>query len=304
MINKVIDAIKKGMLLQILESRLRIVFRISNKNVYAAYRKQKEYDRLYKKYRKIIDKGVDSLPEHKFTKNIWVCWLQGEDNAPDLVKTCIFSIRNSFPGYRVNVLTTSNIDDFVTLPNHIVKKKEQGIIPFAQYTDILRTALLCKYGGIWIDSTVLCTCKSVPDYVENVELFVYKQFDLEQKDTVPIELSNWFIAAKSNNDILRLTLNLLYKYWEEHNHLTHYFIYHLFFSMAARKYQEQWSEVPAFNNHSPHTLQFEIGTKFSEKRWKQILKISDFHKLNRRKNFSDLEDSFYNYIIKTYKDDK
>lgn len=300
--NKLIKIIKQGTFFQILKSKLRIVIRIKNKNVYAAYWKQKEYNKLEKKYRDIIKEGVDSnLPKVR-SNTIWVCWLQGIENAPDLVRACVNSIERGMKNSKLIILTETNISNYIEFPDYIERKKKLGIIPNAQYTDILRTAVLCKYGGIWMDATVLCTAKSEPDYLYESDIFVFKQLDLERKDTVPIELSNWFISAKSNNEILLLTLKLLYAYWKDYNHLSHYFIYHLFFTMAARRYPELWDSVPVFNNHSPHTLQFELDKPYSPKRWNQLEKISDFHKLNRRLDFSSDPLSMYSFIINQYGD--
>ena len=281
-------------------SRLRIVFRIKNKNVYSEYTRCKEYNKLQKKYSSQISEGVDTSLEQKKSNKIWICWLQGINNAPDLVKACVNSVKLSMPGKEIIILTNENISQYIEIPQFIIEKKNKGIISFAHYTDILRTALLCKYGGGWIDSTVLCTSNGLPEYIENNSLFVYKQLDIYKKDIAPVELSNWLIFSYSNNPILLLTLKLLYLYWEDHNHLTHYFIYHILFTLSARRYDEIWKKVPTFNNHSPHILQQELCNDYDPERWKQIKKMSDFHKLNRRINFSDKKNSIYNFIINTY----
>lgn len=41
------------------------------------------------------------------------------------------------------------------LPDYIVKKWEKGRIPADLFSDLLRLELLIRYGGTWIDSTVL-----------------------------------------------------------------------------------------------------------------------------------------------------
>lgn len=45
--------------------------------------------------------SVKELPTTEYEQedsekvNVWMCWWQGEDNAPDLVKKCINSVRNN-----------------------------------------------------------------------------------------------------------------------------------------------------------------------------------------------------------------
>lgn len=305
MVKKIWKAIRKGTLFNSIKVRTRFVLRIKNRNVYSEYLKCKEYERLEKKYNKIIKNGIDEkLPRIKSNK-IWICWLQGIENAPEIVKACINSVKKTMKNKELIIITSNNINEYIHLPNYIEKKVKLGIIPFAQYTDIIRTALLCKYGGGWIDSTVLCTAAEIPDYIEESSLFVYHQMDLYsyKKDLTPINLSNWLIFSESNNPILLLTLKLLYKYWEDNNSLTNYFIYHLFFTIASRRYKEIWDNVPVFNNHGPHTLQQEIMKEYSKKRWNQLITISDFHKLNRRQDYSNIPNSFYNFILKEYLDE-
>ena len=74
----------------------------------------------------------------------------------------------------------------------------------------------------------------------------------------------------------------------------------MFFAMACRKYPKSWEKVPTYNNHSPHTLQYELQNEFNEERWKQITEIADFHKLNRRIKIDNKKNTYYKYIIENY----
>lgn len=300
MIKKIINSIKKGTFFINIRKVFRIGGYIKNKNVYHEYTVQKEYYKLEKKYKSIIREGVDiSLPRNQSNK-IWICWLQGLDEAPELVKACVASVKKNMPDKEVIILNKENISQYIQLPEHIIKKVEKGCIPLAHFSDILRVALLCKYGGGWLDSTVLCTSNNVPNYISNANLFVYQQVDLVRQDNASIVLSNWLIFAESNHPILLLTLKLLYQYWRDNNHITQYFFFHILFTLATRRYPEEWNRVPVFNNRSPHILQFELKENFKEERWEQIKAMSCFHKLNRYEDFSENNNSFYNYIISEY----
>lgn len=271
---------------------------IKNKNIRVLQEEQYAYDKLRKKYRNIIKEGVEILPGKKSDK-IWICWFQGEENAPPIVKACINSVKKAFCGKEIIVLDGSTMYNYADFPDYIKEKYEKGVITPAHFSDLLRLELLCKYGGMWIDSTVLCTCTSDKiSYITESDFFVYKEMDLIRRDKKSIAASSWFIYSASNNPILLLTQRLLYSYWSEHTFLNNYFCFHLFFSMAAERYPEIWNSVPFYNNNSPHTLQFELDNTYNEKRWRQLTEISDFHKLNRGANLNG--DSFRSYIIKTY----
>lgn len=47
----------------------------------------------------------------------------------------------------------------------------EGIIPEANYSDMLRTCLLLQYGGYWLDATCLLT-SSFPEVIDKSEYFM------------------------------------------------------------------------------------------------------------------------------------
>ena len=111
----------------------------------------KEYGWLIDKYKDmpLVDSSVAQYPPH-----IWVMWWQGEENAPDIVKMCISSIRRNANGAIVTVIDKKNYRQFVELPEYIIKKHEEGIISFAHLADIMRMFLISSYGGLWLDATI------------------------------------------------------------------------------------------------------------------------------------------------------
>lgn len=282
----------------VLQNELVRYSRLSNDNILFLEEEQRTYDRYAARYAALLEEGVPALPLGECCKKVWICWFQGEAAAPPLVKACIASVRKNLPDYEVVVLDNNSIGKYVEFPPYIEDKWKAGMISPAHYSDLLRVELLCTYGGLWMDATVLCTSNRIPDCILQAPMFVFKQMDLVHHDITPIVASSWMIQAKSNAPILRLTQKLLRSYWKEHNKVENYFIFHLFFSMAARRYPEEWDAIPLFNNHSPHVLQFELANTFSEERWAQIRSFSNFHKLNHHNDYSKNENSFYHHVLK------
>lgn len=216
-----------------------------------------------------------ALETDKPTKKIYWCWLQGEENAPLLCKKCLQSLRRQFPNYEIVVVTDENMFSLVKLPDYIIEKYRKGIISRTHFSDILRTALIVEHGGVWIDSTVYCTGYNTPIF--DYPMFVFQDWKFDSVQ--PTVASNWFLSAYKGHPIFRCTLDLLYLYWKDYNSLENYYIYHLFFKMVTEKYFELWKQVPRFSNIPPHILQFEMFDRYSEVRFEQIKKMSDFHKL-------------------------
>lgn len=272
------------------------VFRIKNKFIKELQIEDKSYRKLQKEFGAFIENYNYSKKENKVNRTVWICWMQGEENAPDLVKSCIRSARKHLKDFDIIILSEDNIKKYITLPDHIVKKYHEGKITHTHFSDILRVAILCEHGGLWLDSTVLCTDDILAQKIIEIPLFVYKVMNLDQNDEEPIMSSSWLISAMSNNPILLLTRDILYKYWENHNYLTNFFLVHLCFALAARKYRMQWDAIPMYNNRSPHTLMFELGNMYDEDRWNEIKKMSSFHKLTRHTEYNN-DSTFYKFII-------
>ena len=89
--------------------------------------------------------------------NIWVFWYQGESSMPELIRMCYKRICMNANGRKVVLLTKDNIDDYVQMPSFIMEKVNKGYISFTHLSDLIRVSLLYKYGGTWMDATLLVT---------------------------------------------------------------------------------------------------------------------------------------------------
>lgn len=307
MIQKILQAIKEGNLSW--KARLKIfeeirkhgnLIHISNKGAKNIVYQYRDYKKLSRKYGPLVQKGVEVSGPRVSSNKVWVCWFQGLEQAPDLIKACVRSMEQTMPDKEIVVLTQENYKDYVTLPGYIEEHIAAGHITMAHFSDLLRMSLLAKWGGMWVDSTVLCTDPAFLKYVSGLPLFAFKQLTLGTQEEPPVVASSWFLSCQSNDPIITLTRDLLYAYWKEHDFVVNYLLVHLFFAMSCRRYAQEWEQVPVFNNHSPHVLMFELAKDYSEERWKQIMAMSGVHKLQRYDDYSSLTRSNYSHILNTY----
>lgn len=56
------------------------------------------------------------------SRMIWICWFQGLEHAPALVKQCVESVKCHTPDANIIVLTDENIPQYLNLPEHITTK--------------------------------------------------------------------------------------------------------------------------------------------------------------------------------------
>lgn len=92
---------------------------------------------------------------------VWVTWWQGMNNTPEVVSMCIESLKRNLPyeSVTIRIITLDNCMDYVTFTDEIINKFNSGEIDYTHMSDILRSELLYRYGGMWIDATYLVTQK-------------------------------------------------------------------------------------------------------------------------------------------------
>lgn len=254
--------------------------------------------RYLQKYEYVLKQIQPIRPVRQFGTNIiWLCWLQGYDQAPLLVQKCRDSILRHNPNMNIIIVDNSNLEQYVQFPDYINQKHEDGIIPHAHYADLIRISLLEKYGGTWIDATTYMT-DSLPDYITDSELFCFKTFPYGK-----CYASNWFISAQPNNPIIQQMKSLLFEYWEKESKLVSYSIFHLFWAMIITfdDYNASlWDKIPYFDDVNCKVLQMEMFKPFSQKRFDQITAITPIHKLTYKfkEEDSQLENTFYKFLIR------
>ncbi|MCR5279031.1 MAG: capsular polysaccharide synthesis protein [Lachnospiraceae bacterium] len=250
------------------------------------------YEDMLPKFDKSSGIGED-LPCKDF---IWCCWLQGLDNAPVLVKKCVDSLKKF--DRKIMVITSDNYSEYVDIPDYIIKKKEQGIITNAHFSDILRAELLSKLGGTWIDATVFCSDKSMLDEVLNDNpLFCYS-FAMRDSVNAYMLYDSWVLHSSKKSMIIEDVKGLLHLYWQNEDQLLHYFLFHLMFSIACNRHPEEKEKIPLFTLEPCHILQLEMQKPFEKKRWDQIMRMSGIHKLTYKYDPSvDIGGTMLEYLI-------
>ena len=151
---------------------------------------------------------------------IWVMWFQGIKNAPPIVKACIQSIIINSNKHPVYIISKDNYKKYISLPLFIEKKLEKKKFSITHFSDIIRMALLSKYGGYWIDSTYLITSPIPPT---NSSLFTLKLAQCIPTFTRCLWAGN-FLATSKNSFLATYAYNALLFYWKNYNTLINYFL--------------------------------------------------------------------------------
>ncbi len=256
---------------------------------------------LKKRYSKFIgtsDFSKFNNQEDMSENTVWTCWLQGEENAPYLVKCCFDSMRYHLKNKNIIILTAENFDEYCSIPNYIIDKWRNGIISHTHFSDILRSQVLIEHGGIWMDATTYIT-GNLPSYITRNNFFVFHEGILE---TETINMNNWFIYSKKQQLLLCETLNLLYEYYKEKNYLKSYYIFHIFFRIVTDAYPYEWKAVPYISRNDTHIFSYEMLQTYDKERFEDFKSISSIHKLTNKFDKSQIqENSYYSKLDELYK---
>jgi len=256
--------------------------------------------RLRKKNRKFIAQFQQENAEAPRVRSnkVWVCWLQGIEQAPPLVQRCYRSLQENLPDREVILLTEDNYREYVTFPEHIEKKLASGVITRTHFSDLLRLELLINHGGTWIDATVFCSGGQIPGYMLDSDLFLFQNLK-PGADGHATVISSWFMTACTNHPILLLTRALLYRYWEKRNAMVDYFLIHDFFQLAIETYPEEWNRVIPFSNSTPHILLLRLFEAYDPAIWDAAVSQTPFHKLSYKFSEEDWkkENTFYTHLM-------
>lgn len=263
----------------------------------------KTKQRLFRKYKSVLkqfdEQWKDSIV-HLERKTVWLFWWQGEDAMPELVKRCYASVKECMKDWEIVLLTEENYQDYAEFPDYITDKLQKGIT-LTHFSDLLRLELLIRYGGLWMDATVLCTGSNIPKSILNSDLFVFRP-QKPGADGKATSMSSWLMWAKSNNHILMTTQTLLYSYWQKNNSLSEYFLLHHFMTIAMEHNPEEAKKIPPFCNSVPHILQLHLFDPFDEVYWNDLKRMSCFHKLTYKlvEEKCAKQRTFYDFICKQF----
>ena len=136
------------------------------------------------------------MAQNQPTRKIWTYWHQGWGSAPPIVKQCGRSWIQYNPEYEAHFLDSKTISAYIDIPAAFsLDRKDMTITKISNY---IRLSLLNKYGGVWVDATLLCL-KPLDDWIP--ECYDEKYFAFRSPDGSRL-FASWFMAAEPGNRII------------------------------------------------------------------------------------------------------
>ena len=278
---------------------------------------------LREKFYNLIQKYSAIMPDEKFEQvkdyQIYYCWLQGEKNLPPIIQSCYNSLKMNAGDYKICFIDEKNFSDYIELPDYILKKFREGKIGPAHFSDIIRANLLEKFGGLWIDSTMLVT-DPLEKHKNLLDQPFYSQKICQTKDMQNeyvrtsgfyvwyITYARWavFLLGSSilHNPLFAFLKDFYNEYWKEFDGAVDYFLMDYMIDVAYDKIPFVKNEIDAvpINNPEVHKLVQHLNDPYKNFPYEQLLKENFFHKLTYKDpvNYNDKE-NVLNAIIQKYR---
>lgn len=263
----------------------------------------------YTKIKKIVPSSLRkliSVKQYHATEvitaktQIYVMWWTGLETMPEIVRLCYDNLCNNAKLHPIILITKDNYS--TVLPNSIVTDIKEVVdlynndkICIQHLSDIVRTLILSKIGGIWIDATIYVT-SNWDDKLIGKSFFSGRRtikYANSGKSITKGQWTSYFIASVKGNPLIDFMYNGLIECYNRKMEIKEYYTMDYLFAIAMKNsslVREIIEEVPLIDANL-FSLENYMNEKFDEEQYRKFMSTAPFFKLNHRiqylKNNSD-----------------
>lgn len=237
---------------------------------------------------------------------VWCCWWQGEAQMPELVKMCHARLKQVLPRDKaeLHLITLDNYASYVELPAHIVDKFNRKVITMTTMSDVLRFALLEKYGGYWLDATVFFTGE-IPAAYFSGQFYCQRMASDPEKVSREACRGNWCgfsMAGPRGSTVFRFMSEAFARWWAQYDTIIDYvLIDYLLWSgfKAVLAIHDMIDAVPD-NNEDIFAMYEVLNQPYTPELYAQLTRRNVMHKLTYKmdltKTTPDGAPTLYGYL--------
>lgn len=171
-----------------------------------------------------------------------------------MVRACIRSVKRHAAGHPVQIITADNYSQWVELPVRVLHAWQENNISSANFADILRAALLAKYGGCWIDATIWLSDDLKPEIFDH--LFYSCRYEPDGIYITDNKWSNFFLATRIQSVTICFVRDMLLEYMEQESRFVDYFLMDYIIRWGYDHIDAVRAEIDAipYNNRRVHDM--------------------------------------------------
>ena len=238
----------------------------------------------------------------KNSKIIWTLWMQGYENAPELVKSTIDSIRKfaELNNFQFILLEENTIEKYIVFPKLIKEKMDLGVIDYTKISDILRVSLLAKYGGTWVDATIYMK----EEFDSSLLLQNYYTIKTGGIEDYSPNISNnrwkgFFLSG--NSSLFSFTRDFFFEYYSRYDIAVDYLLIDYIFDMAYKYDEKIKNQMLELEKSNPNLfwLESHLGDEFDQKVWDNITETTKAFKTTYKLSgkIKSNKNNFYSKLI-------
>ncbi|MGZ2411232.1 capsular polysaccharide synthesis protein [Sphingomonas sp. F9_3S_D5_B_2] len=178
-------------------------------------------------------------PLSTFPRVIHLYWDQGFDGAPDIVSTCVESWRERNPGWTLRFWDAAAAEQLVS------RSSLPAGLKTTPYSDMLRTEILHRHGGVWADSTVYCL-RPLDSWL--LHIMCQTDFFAFSRPGPDRAMATWFLAARAGSNVAGELSAAVRRFWSRQDQPTRvYHWYQYIFEYLERtsaSFRKAWATAP------------------------------------------------------------
>ena len=243
-----------------------------------------------------------NICNEKNSKIIWTLWMQGYENAPELVKSTIDSIRKfaELNNFQFILLEENTIEKYVVFPKLIKEKMDLGVIDYTKISDILRVSLLAKYGGTWVDATIYMK----EEFDSSLLLQNYYTIKTGGIEDYSPNISNnrwkgFFLSG--NSSLFSFTRDFFFEYYSRYDIAVDYLLIDYIFDIAYKYDEKIKNQMLELEKSNPNLfwLESHLGDEFDQKVWDNITETTKAFKTTYKLSgkIKSNKNNFYSKLI-------
>ncbi len=180
---------------------------------------------------------------------VWSMWWQGEEKADKLFRMCIDSARRH-THQPVITLDRDNYNQYFEIPEHILRKQEEGKIALQHICDLMVVSILAAEGGFFTGATVWWS----QDATEELLRAPFWTCRAVSESHVNMSRSRWVgyvLAGRKEFPLFSFARDCLHEYWKNCDKAVDYLMLDYIFELAYRSIpcvRETIDALPEKNN--------------------------------------------------------
>lgn len=264
-------------------------------------RKNSIMDFLEKELRELVldyQNKSDQIVSTETEMPIWVFWWQGESAMPPIIQLCLESKKRNAGEHPIYVLDKHNYQDYISLPEYILDAFMKKKISIVNLSDIIRTALLAQYGGLWLDASIFCY-KQIPESCFECDIYTIKHNIKDKKFISEYRWTTFLLGGKAGNKLYCFLSDAFYILLKKYGTFIDYFTLDYLINLAYTEIQDIHQVIENMKVNQPDCD--ELTDKLNENykltdAWLKENKDTCFYKIKWKQTFLESRDGELTYF--------